>query len=363
MLIFDSTSVAFIQKAETFVREILAEIGFTVRKTRFLHNNYLYPIHVVVFEGKEWGHFNAPYMQIGLNRKLIYLAKDSVVRDILRHELAHYLTYILYPKGITSSHGQEFREVCARFGFPEEVSKATMDLDDSNLSKEGDLVSEKILEKVKKLLQLAQSSNAHEAELATLKANELLLRHNLDYLKDKEEPVYLDRILIQKRKDSKMSAIYEILRHFIVKPVISMGKDTCCLEVSGSLTNVKLAGYVANFLDQELDHLWKEAQKEHGLSGLREKNSFFLGVAQGFDHKMKQSKANYSSDDKKALLVVEQKLTVDTQMIYRRLSTTHSGHQSDARANQHGREKGQSLTIRNAVEGKAKNLFLSFSKS
>lgn len=362
MLIYDSTTLAFTQKAEAFLKEILIELKFDVKRNRFLCNKYLYPIHVVAFEGKEWGHFNAPYMQIGLNRKLIYMAKDSVIRDILRHELAHYLTSIYYPK-ITSSHGPEFKEICQRFGFPQEISKATMDLESANLDKEGDLHSEKVLEKVKKLLQLAQSSNAHEAELATLKANELLLRHNLDYLKDRDEPIYMDRLLIQARKDSKLTAIYEILRHFIVKPVISMGRNTCSLEVSGSLTNVKLAGYVANFLNQELDHMWEEARKEHGFSGLREKNSFFLGVAKGFDLKMRKAKESYSTEDRKALVVVEKQLDVDIQMIYRRLTFTRSGHQSDARANQHGMEKGQNLTIRNAVEGKAKNLFLSFSKS
>lgn len=356
MFIYDSTSIAFIHKCEQFTKEILETAGIKVRTSRFEYNKYIYPINIVVFEGKEWGHFNGPYLQIGLNRKLIYLAKDSVVRDVLKHEIAHYLTHIMH--GPVPSHGAEFRSVCAQFGFPEDVARATMNLDESNLAKEGDIHSEKIIEKVKKLLELAHSSNVHEAELATLKANELLLRHNLDYLKDKVEPIYMDRLLLQKRKDSKLAAIYEILKHFIVKPVISMGKNTCCLEVSGSLTNVKLAGYVANFLDQELDHLWEAAKKEHNLSGLREKNSFFLGVAQGFDLKMKKSKESYSTEDQKALLVVEKKLTIDTRQIYRRLSTLQSGHQSDERANSYGKEKGKNLTIRNAVEGKGKTYLL-----
>jgi predicted SprT family Zn-dependent metalloprotease len=178
MFIYDSTSIAFIQKSERFLKEILQETGITVNKSRFLYKGYFYPLHVVVFEGSEWGHFNAPYLQIALNRKLIYLAKDSVVRDILKHELAHYFTYIIYKD--VKPHGAEFREVCRQFGFPEEVAEATMNLEVSNLSKVGDLESERVIEKVKKLFMLAQSSNAHEAELATLKANELLLRHNID---------------------------------------------------------------------------------------------------------------------------------------------------------------------------------------
>ncbi len=356
MFIYDQVSVAFIQKTEAFLKEILTKAGIKVHKSRFEFKGHLFPIDVVVFEGSELGHFNSSYYQIGLNRKLIYLAKDSVVRDILKHELAHYLTFILYKD--VKPHGIEFHQVCESFGFPKEVSEATMNLEESNLSKVGDLQSEKIVEKVKKLLMLAQSSNAHEAELATIKANELLLRHNLDYLKDKQEPIYLDRLLIRKRKDTKLTAIYSILKHFIVRPVISQGQHACCLEVSGALTNVKLAGYIAHFLDRELDHLWDQAKSENGLSGLQAKNSFFLGVADGFNEKMLAAKKEFTDEDRKSLVVVEQKLEIDTRIIYQRLGQVKSGHQTNQKAMSAGHARGLNLTIRNAVEGKGKNLYL-----
>ena len=358
MLIYDETTLIFSQKAETIVREILASCGITVRTSRFEFNRYLYPIQVVIFEGTELGHFNAPFLQLGLNRKLVYLAKDSVIRDILKHELAHYLTHILHPN--VKPHGPEFRAVCECFGFPREVAAATMDLAASNLAKEGDLQSERVLEKVKKLLSLAQSSNAHEAELATVRANDLLLRHNLEYLggQDSTAPIYLERLLTRRRKDTKIMAISSILKHFIVRSVISQGKDVCCLEVSGGLTNVKLAGYVAAFLDRELDHLWGEAQSSEGLKGLQAKNSFFLGVAEGYDQKMRTMKYAYSNEDKRALVVVEQTLERETQVIYRRLSQSRSGHRTDSEANLLGQARGRSLSIRNAVEGTGKKLYL-----
>ncbi|HXH73486.1 MAG TPA: DUF2786 domain-containing protein [Bacteriovoracaceae bacterium] len=356
MMIYDSTTLAFAQKAEGMVREILHDIGITVRRTRFLVGSMLYPINVVVFEGRELGHFNGPYLQIGLNKKLIYLAKDSVLRDILRHELAHYLTYIKH--GAVAHHGEEFKQVCAEYGISQEIAAATIDLDLANDSKEGDLNSERVLEKVKKLLQLAQSANVHEAEMATIKANELLLRHNIDRLTEKDEPIYLDRVLIQSRKDSKLCAIQEILRHFVVKAVMSMGKNSCCLEVSGSHTNVRLARYVAEFLNRELDHLWETTRNEYGLSGLRAKNSFFTGVARGFNLKMTESKLLFSESDRKALVVVEKKLQIDTRNIYRRLVMNSSGARIDETARNLGVEKGQNLTIRNAVEGKSNNLFI-----
>lgn len=355
MIVYDTTTLAFIQKAEQMFREVLKDCGLTVRRSRFLWKNYLYPIHVVVFEGNEWGHFNPSYFQIALNRRLIWSAKDSVVRDILRHELAHYLTLLKY--GSVPSHGKEFHEICSRFGFPESVAAATMNLERENISHEGDLRSERILEKVKKLLSLAQSSNTHEAELATLKANELLLRHNLEYV-DQEETLFLDRLLVRKRKDDKLTAIYEILRHFIVRPVISIGRGTVCLEVTGTKTNVTLARYVAEFLDRELDHQWDLARKEYGLSGLRAKNSFYLGMARGFDDKMKGVKLEFSEADRTALVTVEKNLDEKVRSIYRRLGTVSSGRQTDEEAQAVGKEKGRNLTIRHGVEGKTKNLYL-----
>lgn len=361
MIIYDQVSIAFIQKAQEMLKEILGNLGFPVKTSRFLFQNYLYPIKVVVFEGKEWGHFQSGYFQIGLNKKLIYSAKDSVIRDILKHELAHYLTWIKY--GDVNSHGKEFHETCRLYGFSSSISEATLNLEFANQSKEGDIEAEKVLEKVKKLFQLAQSSNPHEAEVATMKANALLLRHNLDHLKNQDEdPLYMDRVMCQKRKDAKLMSVYEILRHFLVRPVVSMGKGTCSIEITGTKTNVLLASYVANFLDLEMERLWQVSKQEYKLEGLRAKNSFFMGLAKGFGEKMKSSKENFSSDDQKSLILVEKNLDLKIRQIYGRLSSTHSSHRTDERANSLGVLKGRELQIRQGVEGKLKNLFLSYQK-
>ncbi len=362
MIVYDQTSIAFIRRCEDLLREILTEIGIEVKRNRFVIRSYLYPLKVVVFEGSDLGHFNAPFYQIGMNKKLIYQAKDSVVRDILKHELAHYLTWIDH--GQVQAHGPEFRETCQRFGFPDEVALSKINLEAANLSKEGDLESERIIERIKKLLQLAQSSNVHEAEVATMKANALLLRHNLDHIQTQEdEPLYMDRVLVQKKKDSKMSAIYEILRHFLVRPVISFGRGMCCLEISGTQTNVKLAIYIADFLDKEMDHLWQQARNEYGFQGLRAKNSFFLGIAKGFNMKMEASKYDLPAADQKSLMVVEKSLDAKIRQVYGRLTSSRSGHNPDERAGAVGVMKGRNLTIRQGVESSSKGLYLGFSKS
>jgi hypothetical protein len=356
MIIYDQTAIAFLQKCQVLVKQILGELKIQTRQSRFVLKGYLYPIQVVVFEGRELAHFDASYLQIALNRKLITGAKESVLRDILKHEIAHYLTFILH--GEVASHGQEFHQVCRDYGLSPEIAQATMQLEAANQEKVGDLEAEKVLEKVKKLLQLARSNNAHEAELATIKANSLLLRHNLDHVQSDEEPIYLDRLLRRGRKDTKLSAIQSILKHFIVKAVMSSGRNTCCLEVSGTLTNVKLARYVAEFLDREMDDMWEEAQRDHGLKGLRAKNSFFAGIAKGFDLKMSKAKQDFTTDEQKALVLVERSLDEKTKIIYRRLSSYSSGASYHEEAGHLGMEKGKNLTIREGVESKSKGLYL-----
>lgn len=362
MIIFNQTSLLFIQKAQEMARQIFSELGFKVQRSRFEFNKYLYPISIVVFEGNELGFFDSRFYQIGLNKKLIYSSKDAVIRDILKHEIAHYLTFLHYPLQETP-HGSEFREICRRYGLGKDIQRATLDLDWANESKEGDLESEKVLERVKKLLKLAESSNTHEAELATLKANELLIKHSLNHVNVlHEENIYLDRPLTYPRNNSKLVAIYEILTHFLVRPVISHGHKQCSLEICGPKTNVILASYVAQFLDQQLEYLWKDTKKELGLRGQRSKNSFMLGVAAGFHEKMKKTESEMSVDNIKALTIVKKQLEINLNLVYKRLGSTRSTHQMDSNARNAGIEQGKKLSINKGVESNSQKLSLPWRK-
>jgi hypothetical protein len=58
------------------------------------------------------------------------------------------------------------------------------------------------------------------------------------------------------------------------------------------------------------------------------------------------------------LVVVEQRLLEGTDLIYRRLSQASSGQILDQDAQEVGVKSGKSLSIRQGVEGKGKNLYL-----
>lgn len=352
MLIYSETIYAFIAKCEKYLKEIIHnEVGFDVKRSRFLYNKYLYPIHIVVFEGeKQLGYFDPHHYQIGLNKCLIYTAKEKVLKDILRHEFAHYLCFLYYPEQL-KPHGQEFNEICDRFKWSKDISAASLNIEQSNNLLEGDLEAEKVIAKVKKLLSLAQSDNINEAQAATAKANQLLIKHNLNYIeKENFETLYVDNLVTQKRKTTKLMAIYDILKHFLVRPILSYGKGQVTLEVTGLKGNIELAHYIYSFLDNEFERLWKSYAKENNFKGQKAKNSFFYGIAKGYDQKINETIATFDKNDSKNLIILNKKLDLEVQKIYRRLSSTAAQNSLDANSFHHGKKAGANLTINKGIK-------------
>lgn len=357
MLIYSETSFLFIQKCELILKKIIKEeTDLQMRKTRFAFNNYLFPIHIVVFEGEtKLGHFDPNTYQIGLNKSVMYQAKESVLRDIIRHEFAHYVTFIKH--GNVDHHGVEFKSICKEYNWGSDVSHASANIDFQNDKVEGDLKSEKVINKIKNLLKLASSENQHEAELATLKANQLLLKYNIDRLDSTQsEDYFVTNVLKVKRKNAKISTIYSILKHFMVKPVLNYTKDGVLLEVTGTRYNIELSEYVANFLDVELDRIWNAAKGENKLSGLRAKNSFFNGLAHGYDQKMQSVEKSFEKSESKALMVIKDQLEIQTARIYKRLSSSYSNSQKDYGSHELGKKAGKKLNINKGISTKSEKL-------
>lgn len=363
MVIYSPAIFTFIAKCEKYLKDILeSEVNVSVRRTRFELGRYLYPIHIVIFTGEDkLGYFDPHTFQIGLSQNLMFTAKEKVLKDIIRHELAHYLSFIEF-ENITLPHGPEFRAICHKYGWDSCVSKASMNIEKANESIEGDLQSEKVIKRVKNLLKLAQSDNEHEAQLATMKANQLLLKHNIKNLEqdDDKNIICVKRVLSAKRRNAKLSSVYDILKHFLVKPVLLSGKGLTFIEVSGSKENIELADYIASFLDTELERLWNKA-KMTGLKGQKAKNSFFMGMARGYDEKMQNLKSEMPSAEQNALLIIEKKMDIDVQKIYRRLASASSSAQMNADAFQSGKQSGKNLTINQALKN-TKQKFLSWSR-
>ena len=359
MLIYSETTFSFVSKAEKFLKDIIkSETNIKLARSRFTHCSLSCPLRIVVFtDSNSLGYFDPHTHHIALNLKLIYQVKDSVLKDILRHEFAHYITSIENPAGDFAAHGPEYKAVCTRYGWDKSISKASMNIELANDSKEGDIASEKIVKKIKSLLKLAESQNIHEAELATLKANQLLLKHNIQKLGtdsfNDETPIYSEQILVDKRRSAKLSSIYDIMKHFLVSPIFIYGKNQVALEVSGSKENIELASYVADFLNEELEKQW-DLVKSPTLKGARAKNSFFLGVAKGYDQKMNDVLKNYTQEEKTSLVLIKNQMQLSLKKIYKSVSHTRSGASLDSKAFSSGVSKGRELTINQAIKNKSK---------
>ena len=93
MKIYSQNVHLFLKRWEVELKKILQdEVQLEVRRSRFKYQNYLYPIDLVMIESETTlGFFDPHTYQIALNQKLMFGIKDHIIRDILRHELAHFL--------------------------------------------------------------------------------------------------------------------------------------------------------------------------------------------------------------------------------------------------------------------------------
>lgn len=360
MILYSKTIQSFISRLLTYSKEILEEeVGAKFFRTRFLYNKYYYPLNFVVFEKKNLlGYFEAGTFRIGINKSLMYQAKEKVLKDIIRHELAHYLCHIHYPNA-PHPHGEEFKSVCHLFNWDSDVSDAKIELMETNEQITGDLQSEALMTKVKKLLTLASSDNPHEAELATLKANQLILKHNLQFVDTStsfEDVLYTERVYSAVRNSAKMQAVYEILKQFMVYPVFNYGKDQVYLEVSGSKLNVEIAEYVSTFLERELENLWLHNKQLHGLSGKIAKNSFFQGVSVGYKQKQNEFKDAQEPLMLKQLIKIEAELFSQVREFYPRLGSITQDRQQDVKSLLKGTLAGKNLSIKTGLGGKLAKL-------
>jgi len=355
MFLYSEAVHTFLALIRSCAKEILEkEMHLKFSGTYVDYRNINYPLTFIVYEGAHLGYWDQRFYQIGINKRVMLSAKIDVIKDILRHELAHMIATYQYGDQITP-HSPYFKEVCRSYGWGENVYAARSDIENENQKYEGDFASEKLIEKIKKLMALGTSSNSHEAELATLKANELLIKHNLEKLKligNEQDEVWVKRVLTSTRNNARFQAISDILRNFLVSPVYNHGKGVVYLEVTGSRTNVELADYIANFLYHELERLFISYQKDHPtMKGMMAKNSFIKGIAEGYIEKIKKNKnqVGQTLGSTKELLILEQNLDRQLKLAYSRLRYTSRSAGIDPMSKNLGKQAGHNLSIHGGI--------------
>lgn len=361
MIIYSSTIDKFLRKFFKKAKVILLEeMKLPVYKKRFEFQGKLYPLHIVCFEKPGvLGYFASENFQIGLSKSLISEPEERVL-NVLRHELAHYYQFLLHGHAVRD-HGPEYRAICRQFFWDEKVSSAKEKI--SQRSVEIAAAETEVLGKIKKLLALSNSENPHEAEAATIKANDLMAKHQLsslpDLSEDSEDEYFLKRVLSAGRLNSKIQAIADIVETFFVASVFHQDQEGCHLEVLGSKEQVEIADYVAKFLSTEFETLYKKAKRDHGLSGARAKNNFFLGIAKGY---LNKHQTDLAPVYQKSLVTSKQIQREVINRIYGGTRSSYSKRSLDPKAFGRGFRAANDLKVRKGLKQNQGTRLLSFLK-
>jgi len=239
--------------------------------------------------GGRLGQWNSATRTLSIDRALVFEKPWSVVREVLKHEIAHQFVDEILKVRDQAAHGPAFADVCRRFGIDATATgmpAAPVGGDDGS----------PVLRRIARLLALAESPNVHEAEAAMKVAQRLMLKHNIDahVAAAREGYAFLHLGVPRRRVEAAEHVLAGILaRHFFVEAIWvpsylpREGRGGRVLELCGTLANLEVASYVHGFLLETAERLWREHKRRHGIESDQERRRFQAGVMSGFDEKLK----------------------------------------------------------------------------
>ncbi len=304
------------------------------------------PIFELVDSSSVLGRWVGEARKIEFSRSFVLQHRWGVVVEVLKHEMAHqYIDEAL--KIEESAHGPAFRKVCERLGI--DASARGIPSDEKGAEEE------RILDRVAKLLALAESPNVNEAQAAMSAAQKLLLKHNLEHRARAHSRGYTFRHVghPSARHGDHEKRLGTLLQdHFFVEaiwvPVYLPleGKHGTVLELCGTAANLEIADYVHSYLLETAERLWR-FHKKSGAGGNRDRRSFLSGVIAGFASKLAKETQQHAAEG----LVWVKDADLDRYYAKRHPRVQKSpygrGHKPEAFA--HGRAAGEKIVLHRGV--------------
>jgi len=270
---------------------LLREISDTWRE--FNANHFRHRLRSPVFAlsdvGSRLGQWDSSTRTLSIDRTLVFEKPWSVVREVLKHEVAHQFVDEVLNIHDQPAHGPAFESVCQRFGID---ARAT----GMPAQATGDDGGSPVLRRIARLLALAESPNVHEAEAAMKTAQRLMLKHNIDakVAAAKEGYAFVHLGVPRRRVDAAEHVLAGILSsHFFVQAIwvpsylAREGRTGRVLELCGTLSNLEVASYVHGFLLETGERLWREHRRSRRIDSDKERRRFLVGVMTGFHEKLK----------------------------------------------------------------------------
>ena len=285
---------------------------------------------------------------IELTRGLLIEHGWGTVVEVLKHEMAHQFVDEVLRRHHETAHGPAFREVCRQRGIDARAAGLP--------PTSGNVGDTRILERVAKLLALAESANEHEAHAAALAAQRLMLKHNIDLVTAGGPRSYGFRHL--GKPTGRVSESERLLAallgdHFFVEAIWVPvwrpleGRRGTVLEVCGTPENVELAAYAHSFLTHTAEVLWREHQRRAGTRRNAGRRQFLAGVVTGFRDKLESQRQHHAATG--IVYVGDADLSTYMKRRHPRVRwTRHSGSQHTEAYSQ-GRTAGRRIVLRRGV--------------
>jgi hypothetical protein len=249
------------------------------------------------------------------------------------------------------------------------------------------MTSNAVLDKVRKLLKLAQANtNPHEAASAAARAQQLIDEHNLTHMllqMDGTEPAEQEEDIFDfKQKDAPLYTGKKLDRWRVYLAMHISDANSCriyimpgrSIEIVGRPSDAETVRYLYAWLSHETVRL----SEDHGAGcGVTWKNNFRLGVVDTLGRKLRESRREFVQAQRDAVSVsttalvrvntalakIEErgksvKTWMDTNMKLGGSWRTHNP-KSDHGARSRGQEAGKSINLggaKGAIGGGAKRL-------
>jgi hypothetical protein len=304
------------------------------------------------------GLWDAAKREICLNRDLACTHPWDEVRDVLRHEMAHQLAHTLLAADGQPPHGPAFHQACLMLRADPAASTARRTLH-QRLAAGNAREKDHRHARIHKLLALAQSGNAHEAQAAMLKAHELMARHHITTLKTDPErafvSIFLGQPALRHFKEAYVLAnliqdFYFVQGIWVPAFVVAKGKMGRALEISGTPANVAQAGYVFDFVQAHIERRWRDLTSARRLTRYQQ-SDFAVGVIEGLRHKLEGPQRALGQPSDRALIhKSDPRLSA-----YLRHRYTHTrriqrgGGRRDDNLYHHGRQIGAEIILRRGI--------------
>lgn len=257
------------------------------------------PVFEITSGSAELGRWSSATRTLGVSQNLILKYPWAITIQVLKHEMAHQLSDEFFRA--SGGHDHNFEKSCELLGVLPQFRKCKILLSQSLeafvcCSSDRIGISRYLL-KVEKLLALGKSSNSHEAELALQKANELMVKYNLEQLCSDQPEDHLFHIIDEKRRQISTCKRFICLilqEFFFVQVVLSKmydpreSEEFRVIELYGTKQNLVVAEYCYYFLIDAVARLWDANKAQFGKDKRRMKKSYQVGVVQGFYQKLKK---------------------------------------------------------------------------